>query len=594
MKQLKYILIAIIVSLFTMASLKAQPNTLYFMNYLPFQTYMNPAIQPTCKVYIELPGFSGLHFSAGNTSISLNDFVYLNDGQMVTALHPDLGDKNKLLNAFGKTAKFYQDFSMSLFGLGFKIKENGYLSLNTSIKQDLSLYIPQDIPRLLLYGTPDENGVNSFDLQTLGMSFTAYMDMSAGYSHKINEQWTVGLRTKLLVGLADANLGFSALELHASQEEWRIIGDGTARFSAPLVTLGLVSSGEIGDISISEDYMEGLKSYRPNLGVGFDLGVVYKPIENLNISFAVRDLGVISWKNAYSSKGSFDFAFEGVNFDISNMDYDYVDSIMNVVTEAFQYEVYDNGYTSWLKSKIYIGGEYTFLKNKMSVGLLSKTIIENQQLFGELTASLNMRPLSWFGTSLSYSMFNGNFSSMGVGFNLRLPPFSFYIAGDYFPTHFSKDYIPYKMKGINLQTGMVMTFGCKAKKERKPKVQEDKSAKMLRLQQEMLMLQQEIDKEKKPQDDAIYTPVQRMQDPTGILQQINNEQELTPQQSETIETTIEPIVGETDNLAIEFEGVTSTEDSTKPTDNAEVKEDTTKTPTSNEAAPVVEENKIEE
>ena len=597
MKKLYIYLLSSLIGCFAVVVLYAQPNTMYFMNYLPYQSYMNPAIQPACRVYVELPAISAINFSLGNNSLSMNDFVYMNQGQMVTALHPELGDKTSLLNAFSANTKFYQDLSFSLLGFGFKIKENGYLSINASLRQDMAFYIPKDFVKLALYGTPEENQVNTFNLQSLGFDASAYMDLSAGYSHKINEQFTVGLRAKLLVGLLDANLGFNELELQASQEEWRIIGNASARFSAPAVTVLVDNDGMIEEVAIPDDVLNSLTDYRPNLGLGFDLGAVYKPIENLSLSVAIRDLGFISWKNGYQQSASIDFAFEGIEFDITQTDSDYADSLLTVLQDSYTVEEMKTGYTSMLKSKIYLGAEYAFLNNKMSVGLLSKTTVENSQAFGELTASLNMRPLSWFGTSFSYSLFNGNFSSMGIGVNLRIPPFSFYIAGDYFPLYFSSEMIPYKMRGMNMQTGMVMTFGCKKKKIKEVQ-EEDKSTKMLRLQQEMMLLQQEMDKgddSKVKKEEDIYTPVQRMQDPTGILQQTNNEQQqLTPQQLESIETTINPIVGETDNLTIEFEGVTTTEENSKPADNVEGKDDVTKTTTSNEAIPVVEKNSMEE
>ncbi|MBP9648548.1 MAG: hypothetical protein KBD91_04735 [Paludibacteraceae bacterium] len=597
MKKLYIYLLSSLIGCFAVVVLYAQPNTMYFMNYLPYQSYMNPAIQPACRVYVELPAISAINFSLGNNSLSMNDFVYMNQGQMVTALHPELGDKTSLLNAFSANTKFYQDLSFSLLGFGFKIKENGYLSINASLRQDMAFYIPKDFVKLALYGTPEENQVNTFNLQSLGFDASAYMDLSAGYSHKINEQFTVGLRAKLLVGLLDANLGFNELELQASQEEWRIIGNASARFSAPTVTVLVNNDGMIEEVAIPDDVLNSLTDYRPNLGLGFDLGAVYKPIENLSLSVAIRDLGFISWKNGYQQSASIDFAFEGIEFDITQTDSDYADSLLTVLQDSYTVEEMKTGYTSMLKSKIYLGAEYAFLNNKMSVGLLSKTTVENSQAFGELTASLNMRPLSWFGTSFSYSLFNGNFSSMGIGVNLRIPPFSFYIAGDYFPLYFSSEMIPYKMRGMNMQTGMVMTFGCKKKKIKEVQ-EEDKSTKMLRLQQEMMLLQQEMDKgddSKVKKEEDIYTPVQRMQDPTGILQQTNNEQQqLTPQQLESIETTINPIVGETDNLTIEFEGVTTTEENSKPADNVEGKDDVTKTTTSNEAIPVVEKNSMEE
>lgn len=530
MKKLYIYLLSSLIGCFAVVALYAQPNTMYFMNYLPYQSYMNPAIQPACRVYVELPAISAINFSLGNNSLSMNDFVYMNQGQMVTALHPELGDKTSLLNAFSANTKFYQDLSFSLLGFGFKIKENGYLSINASLRQDMAFYIPKDFVKLALYGTPEENQVNTFNLQSLGFDASAYMDLSAGYSHKINEQFTVGLRAKLLVGLLDANLGFNELELQASQEEWRIIGNASARFSAPTVTVLVNNDGMIEEVAIPDDVLNSLTDYRPNLGLGFDLGAVYKPIENLSLSVAIRDLGFISWKNGYQQSASIDFAFEGIEFDITQMDSDYADSLLTVLQDSYTVEEMKTGYTSMLKSKIYLGAEYAFLNNKMSVGLLSKTTVENSQAFGELTASLNMRPLSWFGTSFSYSLFNGNFSSMGIGVNLRIPPFSFYIAGDYFPLYFSSEMIPYKMRGMNMQTGMVMTFGCKKKKIKEVQ-EEDKSTKMLRLQQEMMLLQQEMDKESKEQlndssktnnSDVLYQPIQRMQDPTGVLKAIED------------------------------------------------------------------------
>jgi len=274
MKKLYIYLLSSLIGCFAFVVLYAQPNTMYFMNYLPYQSYMNPAIQPACRVYVELPAISAINFSLGNNSLSMNDFVYMNQGQMVTALHPELGDKTSLLNAFSANTKFYQDLSFSLLGFGFKIKENGYLSINASLRQDMAFYIPKDFVKLALYGTPEENQVNTFNLKSLGFDASAYMDLSAGYSHKINEQFTVGLRAKLLVGLLDANLGFNELELQASQEEWRIIGNASARFSAPTVTVLVDNDGKIEEVAIPDDVLNSLRDYRPNLGLVLILGSI--------------------------------------------------------------------------------------------------------------------------------------------------------------------------------------------------------------------------------------------------------------------------------------------------------------------------------
>lgn len=279
-KQYIYIITALVVAFNATAYLVAQPNSLYFMNYLPYQAYMNPAIQPACKVYVELPGLSTWSLSAGNNSVSLNDIFYLHNGQMITALHPEYGDRDKLYNSFKNTTNLSQDFSMSLFGFGFKLKEKGYLSINASIKQETSAYMPKDFVKLALYGTPDENAVNTFNLRSLGFGVNSYMDISGGYSYILNEQVTVGARVKLLSGIANARMGFSSLELQVSQDAWRIVGEGSMQLSAPAVEVLVDGEQMIDNILMPEDPMAVLQNLKPNLGLGFDMGAVYKPIEN--------------------------------------------------------------------------------------------------------------------------------------------------------------------------------------------------------------------------------------------------------------------------------------------------------------------------
>ncbi|HPG55602.1 MAG TPA: hypothetical protein PK641_04290, partial [Candidatus Enterocola sp.] len=46
--------------LFCLSSLAvfAEVGNLYFMDYLPYRVYMNPALRPICGTYVELPGIS--------------------------------------------------------------------------------------------------------------------------------------------------------------------------------------------------------------------------------------------------------------------------------------------------------------------------------------------------------------------------------------------------------------------------------------------------------------------------------------------------------------------------------------------------------
>ena len=74
---MKRIIAIYTVLLLGLASLWATPNTLYFMEYLPYQSMMNPALQPRCTSYVELPAISTISLSGGTGGLSLNDFLYV-------------------------------------------------------------------------------------------------------------------------------------------------------------------------------------------------------------------------------------------------------------------------------------------------------------------------------------------------------------------------------------------------------------------------------------------------------------------------------------------------------------------------------------
>ena len=120
-----------------------------------------------------------------------------------------------------------------------------------------------------------------------------------------------------------------------------------------------------------------------------------------------------------------------------------------------------------MNGKIYAGVEYSFLNNMMSVGLVSKTSYNYNHWDEEITIGYNLRPCSWFGLSASYSLISSKSSAIGLGVNLRIPPFSFYVVSDYSPVHYSADGIPYKVSAANVQAGLVLTFGCMKKKAKK-------------------------------------------------------------------------------------------------------------------------------
>lgn len=459
---MKRIIAIYTVLLLGLTSALATPNTMYFMEYLPYQSMMNPALQPRCKSYVELPAISTISLYANTGGLSLNDFVYVKDGQLVTFLHPEYGNKDALYSKLMKSPGTDLEFDLSLLGFGFRLKNNGYVSINTSIRVDASIGTPKELFTLLKNGTPDTINVNTYGVD-FPASVNAYLDLSGGYSQDINEKWRVGGRLHILYGIANAQLKTEDVRFNASQEEWNISGGFNGNVSMPVLGFAVDENGEVTGIETStsiEDF------FSTSFGASIDLGAVYKPFPELKVSLSVKDLGFIVWQtNATKISGNIDYRYTGVEYPQEN-------NTTTSTLEVAKLYATKGSYTTMMNGKIYAGVEYSFLNNMMSVGLLSKTSYNYTHWDEEITLGYNIRPCSWFGLSASYSLISGRSSTIGLGVNLRIPPFSIYAVSDYTPVHYSAQGIPYKVSAVNVQAGIALTFGCMKKKE-KPKPVED-------------------------------------------------------------------------------------------------------------------------
>ena len=465
---MKRIIAIYTVLLLGLASAFATPNTLYFMEYLPYQQTMNPALQPRCTAYVELPAVSTVSAYVNTGGLSLNDFVYVKDNKLVTFLHPEYGTKDELYTKLMKSQGLDTEVDLSILGFGFRIKEKGYFTFNTSLRVDASVGLPTDIVTLGFYGTPDTISVNTYDLTTRAR-INAYADFNVGYSHKINDEWTVGGKLHILLGLLNLQANLQDATLNMAHEEWNISGDLNAKISQPVLNFTTDEDGKLNGLSFKESLDDIFSSYKPSIGAALDLGAVYQPVPEVKISFSVKDLGFMLWETGTTELvGAVDYSFKGVELKTSapeneepSVDVDAEDMLSNV-------NVYANNelgrYASMMNGKIYAGIEYSFLDNMMSIGLVSKTSYNYNHWDEEITVGYNLRPCSWFGLSASYSLISGRSSTIGLGVNLRIPPFSFYAVSDYTPVHYSAVGIPYKTSAVNVQAGLVLTFGCKKKK----------------------------------------------------------------------------------------------------------------------------------
>ena len=80
------LLLVVIITMIGIGSASAQSRNSYFMEGSYFRNDMNPALAPT-RGYLALPGMSGVGVNVSSNFLSVDNFFYQRDGQLVTAFH---------------------------------------------------------------------------------------------------------------------------------------------------------------------------------------------------------------------------------------------------------------------------------------------------------------------------------------------------------------------------------------------------------------------------------------------------------------------------------------------------------------------------
>jgi outer membrane protein OmpA-like peptidoglycan-associated protein len=223
------------------------------------------------------------------------------------------------------------------------------------------------------------------------------------------------------------------------------------------------------------------------MGVAFDLGVTYKPINNLQITAAVTDLGFIRWHRYAKATADVDATFEGIDLDyseygsINHFDDDkLVDDVTNEL-EGYLDEIKVNDiekgfpYINMLTANLNVGIDANFWKNRVGVGVYSHTRFFNSYITEEVTFGAALRPANWFNLAASYSFLNGHWSNIGAA--LSIAPYDglmLTVATDYIPTSYAKASaekisLPYKTSGVNVMFGLAIVAGTNKKNKDKDK-----------------------------------------------------------------------------------------------------------------------------
>ena len=460
-KSLRYMAAALTMAAAILPTSAQELRTSYFMETSNFRHQMNPAL-------LDSPYF-GMFFSNINVGMTGNigakQFIFDTNGlpgytgnyRYTTFMDPNV-DAKTFLNKLHDKNRFDLYLNYNLFSVGFKAW-GGVNLLELNLRSNTNLTLPKGLFEFAKTAGEKEH----YEFGGLGMRTQNYMEIALGHSRDINKQWRVGGKLKFLIGAAYADFTADNVTLDMTEDAWRI--QSNAQMKASLLKSDVIHEDPSKNSADGRPRVKKLDNFGfslPGFGMALDLGVTYKPIENLTLSAAITDLGFISWKNTHHASSQGDYTFDGFNNIYIGSDKDQTediddqfDQIGDDLEEMFS--VYDDGTktaTQALAATLNVGAEYKLpAYDKLKFGFLYTSRIHGKYSWHQGMLNVGVRPVKWFECNV-----NGAVTSTGVTaggmLSLKAPHFNFYIAADRFFSKMGKQGVPLNSSNGNITFGM--------------------------------------------------------------------------------------------------------------------------------------------
>jgi hypothetical protein len=417
-----------------------------------------------------------------------NNFVNFSDiflkGQpkdsIISFLHPDY-DVNKFLAKIKQRNSIEPETMIQLLGVGFSLGKDGYVFFDINERIDGNIVLPGDLFKLALKGNEEFVG-SKIDLSSLRGDIKYYREFGLGYSRNITDKLRIGIKGKLLFGIAAASIDNKSLGITVNEDYSHTLDANLAVNMSGPVNVYMDSKNNIDSIKFDDNRFKtrsGITDFfsgKKNMGLGMDIGATYDLTDRIVVSASITDLGFIRWKKDVTNlTAKNQFEFSGLNMldvvngtqTIDQVGQDMLDSLKN----AFVVSKSKTAFTTYLPFGISLGGSYNVTK-QFSVGLLSYSRVIGKQIREALTLSANINLGSALSTSLSYTAENHQYDNLGAGLAFRAGVAQFYLLTDRIPLLWNKIkndnsnfILPANWNTFNLRLGMNFVFGNRPKEK---------------------------------------------------------------------------------------------------------------------------------
>jgi len=443
----------------------AQDNTMYMLHQLPQANMLNPAVDFSCKFYIELPVISSIKFAYNNTSFSFKDFIRQGTGTKVDSM---ILDFDNIYNKLGKNNAIYAEIENVLIGAGFHWKKY-MISARIYHTHQAGIFYNKDLIALKdgNWDPVTDRPVN-FDLTRNEANAISYLGISLGISKQYTNQLRMGARLSYLKGMLNYNTTKSKLNITTTEQPLTVDVNANYNSNASFpMEYDRDASGMIYSIRPTTDNLIKNYIFNKNRGLAFEFGIVYDFISKTKFSASILNLGFIRWKsNAINLNAQNSLTLTGIDLKqfTSNQNTDLIYLLRDTIIQSFHASDSPTKYFTALPVKV-MAGITQDIGKKLKIGLTGKIYVFNYATFPSLTATINVKALPFVNLTGSASYANRTLRNIGFAAIVGNERVNFYLASDRLPVNYVQEtqsgvIFPYQSRSLSLRFGLNLMFGC--------------------------------------------------------------------------------------------------------------------------------------
>ncbi|MBQ8222948.1 MAG: hypothetical protein IJZ87_06355 [Bacteroidales bacterium] len=461
-----YKLFVIMALLFGGMTAKAQNDgiTMTLLPHLSYNNYYNPSVPTESKVVLGL-GISNLHFSVYNSSIKYNNLYNFENGVPVTL------NANQFINSLDEHDNFINtNFSIDLARVGVKFGKL-FVDLDWRLRYNGEFHYSRDFLGFFINGNGHYLGQDNPADFSIGADVNIFSEFGVGLQYSINEKLSVGIRPKLLCGVANLSVNDDQTYIYTDPDTYEMTADININIKA--ATAFDVDPYRMSEfknyLNLDSIGLDDLLNFKENYGFGIDFGATYTFNKHIGVSAGVYDLGFVKWtetKEKHNHKDNVvvnDALIDDIN-DVLDMNLDLTSLYEGLLEDIWDDDSLYHGedYKTSLKTRIMLQGYYELLPMARFTAIGQMYYVKDK-FRPALTLAYSGSFFRFLNLTASYtaSKYVGN--SIGAGVSLNLGPLNVYAVTDNIMilTKMNASTIESvtSYKSANVRLGVVFTLG---------------------------------------------------------------------------------------------------------------------------------------